>query len=183
MIIAQIDPQSLVIIAGVLIVCTLLLISTRRRMRERTPNLRDYVRQQAAGLRDQQVIKGDMEELLAQLQDLARQINSQIDTRFAKLEACIGDADQRIERLERLLRRASKIEGLDVTVTDETEPGPARGQPEPIKIDPVHQQIYALADAGKPAVQIARELGRTTGEIELILNLRRRANTGARGEP
>ena len=175
---APIDQRYLVIIAVVVIACTLLLISTRRRMQQRTPGLRDYVRQQAAGLRDQQAIKGDMEELLAQLQDLARQINSQIDTRFAKLETCIADADQRIERLERLLRRASKVEGVDLTVTDETEPDPGHGgEPEPIKIDPVHQQIYDLADAGKSALQIARQLGRTTGEIELILNLRRSAKS------
>jgi hypothetical protein len=115
-----------------------------------------------------------MEELTVQLQQVARQINSQIDTRFAKLEACIGDADQRIERLERLLRRAGGHEGVDVTVSD--QPTSAPGQTpdrDSIRIDPMHREIYRLADEGKPPPEIARQLGRTTGEVELILNLRR----------
>ena len=40
------------------------------------------------------------------------------------------------------------------------------------RIDPRHAQIYALADQGHGPRDIARELGRPTGEIELILALR-----------
>ena len=116
-----------------------------------------------------------MSELLVELQDLSRQITAQIDTRFAKLETVIADADGRIGRLERLLRRISEIEQLDVTLDDHTA-DPALSNEEKsrtIRIDPVHEQIYTLADKGLSAVEIARQLARTTGEIELILNLRR----------
>jgi len=171
---AQTDPQGLIIVAVVVAVTTLVLISTRRRLRDRQPSLRDYTRQQRARLRDQQNLKQDMEELTVQLQQVARQINSQIDTRFAKLEACIADADQRIERLERLLRRAGGHDAVDVTVSDQPTPlSDQAGDRDTIRIDPMHQEIYRLADQGKSPPEIARELGRTTGEVELILNLRR----------
>lgn len=171
---AQTDPQHLIIVAVVVAVTSLVLISTRRRLRDRQPSLKDYTRQTRARLRDQQHLKQDMEELTVQLQQVARQINSQIDTRFAKLESCIADADQRIERLERLLRRAGGHEGVDVTVSDHptSSPGQAADR-NSIRIDPMHQEIYRLADEGKSSPEIARQLGRTTGEVELILNLRR----------
>ena len=169
---AQADPEHLIILAVVVAVTTLVLIATRRRLRDRQPSLKDYGRQQKARLRDQQNIKHDMEELAVQLQQVARQVNSQIDTRFAKLESCIADADQRIERLERLLRRAGGHEGVDVTLADQPAPSPQRDG-DTIKIDPIHQEIYRLADEGKSPPEIARQLARTTGEVELILNLRR----------
>ena len=40
-------------------------------------------------------------------------------------------------------------------------------------VDPVRRKIYELADAGRSIVEIAAEVGQPTGQIELILNLRR----------
>lgn len=176
MILAQGGNEYLVIVAVLAVVCALLLISTRRRLQRRQPDTRGYAREQQTKLRSEQAIKHNMEDLLAELQELARHINSQIDTRFAKLEACIADADQRIERMERLLKRAAGVKGVDVTIDEQTEDDRStmrQEPPAPVQIDPVHQQIYTLADAGNSAIEIARQLSRTTGEIELILNLRR----------
>ena len=39
-------------------------------------------------------------------------------------------------------------------------------------MDPRHAQVYDLADEGLSAPEIARQLGRPSGEIELILALR-----------
>ena len=44
-----------------------------------------------------------MNELMASLADLSRQINGQIDTRLAKLQILIRDADRMIKRLEELI--------------------------------------------------------------------------------
>jgi len=43
--------------------------------------------------------------------------------------------------------------------------------PEP-QIDPRHAEIYAMADEGRSATDIASRLGRPSGEVELILALR-----------
>jgi DNA-binding NarL/FixJ family response regulator len=40
------------------------------------------------------------------------------------------------------------------------------------KMDPRHAQVYDLADEGLSPPEIARQLGRPSGEIELILALR-----------
>jgi hypothetical protein len=48
-----------------------------------------------------------------------------------------------------------------------------RGAP-PAGEDPAYVPIYALADRGKTSREIAQELGRQPGEIELILALRQR---------
>ncbi len=39
--------------------------------------------------------------------------------------------------------------------------------------DASHQEVYELADGGLSAVDIARKLDKPTGQVELILNLRR----------
>ena len=179
MILGVVDQQDWLIVAFVIVVAVVVMTtSLRRKVSGREPSLGQYTRQQRSHVRSQEQIKGDLNELLVELQELSRQITAQIDTRFAKLETVIEDADQRIARLERLLRRAAQIEGLDVTVDDKTEPpDPTQDRRDTIPIDPVHQQIYELADGGKTAIDIARELSRTTGEIELILNLRRSRET------
>ena len=38
--------------------------------------------------------------------------------------------------------------------------------------DPLHERVYRLSDDGLDAVQIARQTGQPTGQIELILALR-----------
>jgi len=97
-------------------------------------------------------------------------MHARLDTKFAKLEAVVRDADQRIDRLERLLHRAQGEPTLDVTV-DEPQPE-ATPTPRP-EDDPRHQAIFRLADAGLTPVQIAEETGQSVGEVELILALQK----------
>lgn len=105
-------------------------------------------------------LRRDMDELLVELQDLSRKISAEIDTRFAKLEAAIRDADRRIAVLHRLSRET----GHDRTPVSSAD----------LHEDARHAVVYELADAGFTPVDIARELGKTPGEVELIINLRRR---------
>jgi hypothetical protein len=112
------------------------------------------------GLSRQRDVEKQMETLLVELSEMARQITGQIDTRSAKLEALIAEADEKIAAL-----RAS--------------PGPAgpaavgRDVPSAAE-DRRHAAIYELADAGLSAGQIAQRLSRPNGEVELILALRSR---------
>ncbi len=105
-------------------------------------------------------LRRDLDELMVELQELSRKIGAEIDTRFAKLEAAIRDADRRIAVLNRLAR------GQEATPL--SDPTPASDG------DTRHQVDYELADAGLTPVEIARDLGKTPGEVELILNLRRK---------
>ncbi len=184
---------------------------------------------------------------MIQLSELARQLNGQMDTRYAKMEQMLAEADQRIGTLEALLRKANGGAAVDIVVGDEapaeppappaaaspaekpsqprsskkrvkrtakstrrdtpaaesTKPASSNGkqtaagspaatpkmspleaaasvpaatagasQPE-APSDPRYGRVYAMADRGQDAVEIARQTGQTVGEIELILNLRK----------
>ncbi len=158
----------------------LLTIAVHRRRREGFGNLPKNLprKDRSDDLAARQAIKDDMQALLVELQDLSRKINAQIDTRFAKLEAAIADADRRIEVLQRLSRAARGEPVVDVTIGEESPDRPA-ADPSPTSAAPAHPPIrhavvYDLADTGKSPVEIAQALGRTPGEIELILALRPR---------
>ncbi len=222
----------------VMVAVVLGMIMMGRRRRTREPDIRDYAREQAAKVRQGQGVRDDLEQIFVQISDLARQLNAQMDTRFAKLEQAMADADRKIATLEGLLRRAAGVKGIDVTIGDEPAEEPAAGtpdpqsakapQPQPARLpespsanggkgrkqgkkpartdkagnpdapaskanepapakpatgakgqasadggDVRYTRVYQLADQGLPLVEIARQTGQTTGEIELILNLRK----------
>jgi hypothetical protein len=129
-----------------------------------------------ASLSQQRAIEREMGNLLVELEQMARTMNAQLDTRAAKLEALIAEADGKIALLNQ------KRGGLDVTVNDAPLPKLRLANPEleepNIEIagdDGKHAEIYRLSDDGLGAFEIAKKLGRPAGEIELILALRKRA--------
>jgi len=106
-------------------------------------------------------VERQMENLLVDLAELSRQIGAQLDTRAAKLELLIKQADERIAQLK----------GQPV----EEPPAP------PVENESRYIEIYRLADAGQSTVQIAQQLNRPQGEIELILALRPRRDDRVTG--
>lgn len=138
-------------------------------------------------------LKREMEQLLVELNEFAREVNGQIDTRFAKLERSIADADRRIAELRRLRGESSDSDESDDSVlraNREAAEGvrdrlaqarTAMAQPSDDRSPRVgtgtlskEDAVYQLADGGKLPVDIARVLKCTVGEVELILNLRGR---------
>lgn len=114
-------------------------------------------------------VRRDLEALMVELQELSRKISAEIDTRFIKLETAIRDADRRIATLNRLARGQETASFADLPAA------PPAGDFDPgVAADTRHQVVYELADAGFSPVDIARDLGKTPGEVELILNLRRK---------
>lgn len=164
---------------------TIVVLSTyrkNRRSRETpSPSVRDRYRQ----ANRQTVVTDDVEQAMIELDRLARQIHGQIDTRFAKLEAVIRDADQRIAALSSLSSRQVGSSSLDVTLDSQAPPEPVRvanaDAPAPIS-DHRYGRIYQMADRGVPTVEIARQAGKTKGEVELILALRDSRRHGAQRE-
>jgi hypothetical protein len=123
---------------------------------------------------DQRAVQQEISQLLVELSELAQQISAQLDSRTARLAHLIREADERIERLE--------AAGGGSPPPQPPAPAP---RPEPNQRGPAaggiagstrHSEIYRLADQGRTAQQIAAELGRQSGEIELILALRSRSS-------
>jgi hypothetical protein len=131
--------------------------------------------------KDRDVYYNQMSELMAALADLSRQINGQIDTRLAKLEILLRQADEKIDALNQ-----QKKQG-----TDKKQPSPLRQPGKDIKdiaaqfhqsaspekqtngenLSPQARQILEMFNQGISKIDIAQKLDRPVGEIELILSL------------
>jgi DNA-binding NarL/FixJ family response regulator len=111
-------------------------------------------------LAGQRAVEKQMTELLVELEQMARQMTAQLETRAVKLELLIKEADEKIATLR-------QVQG--------SNPRPARIDSIPglpAAPDTRHAQVYELADQGRSARQIAQQLNRPQGEIELIIALR-----------
>lgn len=143
----------------------------------------------------QRSLERDMQILIVELSNMARQITGQLDTRAAKLELLIQEANQKIAALQRANgAHPSALTPFEMDDEPITIPKSAHAIPKPVEpppvidevpplsppappepVDPVKQRhlaVYDLADKGFTPQQIACELNRPAGEIELILALR-----------
>jgi hypothetical protein len=117
----------------------------------------------------QRDIERQMNGVLVEMANMARQISAQIDTRAAKLDALIKEADVKIAEMRRLTAGGSMARAEAPTPPEAmAESKPAQKTAD----DARHSEVYALANQGLDAVEIARRIGRQRGEVELILALR-----------
>lgn len=135
---------------------------------------------------DVQHMARELNGLMVDLHETAREIAAQIDNRYAKLDVMVRYADERIRKLEALQSQLAGGASTAVTVPPEQNVSAAAANrpvisadpaPSSPPTDPAHQEIYTLADSGKSARDIAQAINRPTGEVELILNLRSRTST------
>ncbi|MCK5271593.1 MAG: hypothetical protein KAJ52_03410 [Sedimentisphaerales bacterium] len=166
---------------------------TMRKVARRQKSQQRPLQQRLAEMRKPDGVYDQMNELMAALADLSRQINGQIDTRLAKLDVMLHKADQVISKLENsddssldeeatdspfnnasdsLKEIADKIQAAD-PATDKS----GSSDISPV-LSPEAEQIIAMADKGLSTLAISQELKRPIGEIELILSL-----AGKKGRP
>jgi len=114
----SLEPNHILILGMAILGLALVMRATRKRTvasrRESGPSARErYTElQHSAGA------ARDLEQVMTELDQLARQIHGRIDTKVATLEAVIRDADRRIDDLSRLMRTANGAATLDVTIDD-----------------------------------------------------------------
>ncbi len=170
-----ISPRQMAVLAVIVVATVLTLLSVRRKVREAQNTPRAYARDQSRRLKEEKQAIGGAQEVMLEMEQLARHIHGQVDTRFAKLEALLRDADRKIADLKRLSATGDARRGLDVTVdgpTDETA-GESSETSTAHVADVLHAAVHRLADAGLAPSEIAAEQDRTIGEVELILALRK----------
>jgi hypothetical protein len=198
----------------------LMYLYMRGRAKKRADPLADPSRMSTA---QQKHLDRQMQSLVVELSEMAREMSAQIDTRSQKLTALMEDADKKIAVLQRLKAELSAVQAVDAGrglngeldgMANDT-PGEAFGQPggrtqqqmmrntqvgarmslvsddEPAadttretgrhaaqvhvhhEMLLQHAEIYQLADLGESISDISRRLGKPSGEIELILSLRK----------
>ena len=156
-ILAALDSQTILLIGLALVIGSLLWHNAWRRSRRRVEGRTSShaVRHNTRlGVQAQE----DIELLMVRLDELSREICGQIDTRFAKLEHVLAEADEKLAALESAMDRSATAEA---------------NQPASPPADPRHAEVCLRDGQGAPAVQIAHEMGMTVGEVELILSLER----------
>ena len=91
-----------------LVLCaTVIMVVLLRRHQFRSTTRREMSRDHVSRIRDQHKLRNSMDELLVELEEVSRRVGAQVNTKFAKLETVIRDADERIARLDRVLGRPS----------------------------------------------------------------------------
>jgi len=125
-----------------------------------------------ASLAQQRSVDRQMQNVLVELSEMSRQITAQLDTRAAKLEALIREADQKIAEMKSQSAAPPPEPPGAQQLPAAASSFQAESNSQPM-IDPRHSLVYALADQGRSFKDIAQELNRPSGEIELILALRR----------
>jgi hypothetical protein len=154
-----------------LIVAFLLLVGSYLMIRPKLGKKKDPLENAPrSSLAQQRSVERQMQNLLVELSEMSRQISAQLDTRAAKLEVLIREADEKIRQLKSLqgapTARPEDRFRMDEPADDRLDP------PDPP--DPRYTEVYALADQGRSPFEIAQKLNRPAGEIELILALRTR---------
>lgn len=115
--------------------------------------------------------------LLRDVRALSDELARQTEARAEQLEALIAEADQRLTALRPAAQPRSEHVGVK-SVRPPPAPGTSPAPPQ-APMDQRHGVIYSLADAGLGPVQIAKQTGIPTGQVELILGLRRIAREPA----
>lgn len=151
---------------GVLLMSVILLSRLWRGKRQRGSQPAPTPREQIDAIRDQARSRADIEAFKVEAHDFTRQLAALLDSKAARLERLIADADERLARLDRTGGGAARPQRpIDAAPC----PAPSIASP---ATNPAHERIYRLADQGLDPIEIARKTGQPTGQVELILALR-----------
>ncbi len=155
---------------------------SKLRKRRRSDAQRPTALEQLELSRQQRGMRGDLEDLMVEIEQLARRLGAQLDAKSFHIEKLMREADQRIARLEQLNpgqhSPRETTHPAHAVSEPRTNPSPAPSEPAdpnasaPSLNDALARSVYDLADRGLNAVDIARQLDEHVGKVELILALR-----------
>lgn len=149
--------------AGAVLLLFIIMTNLRKKVSRRQAAHVDP-RVQVEETRQSNALRNDTRQMMVELEDLTRRFGAQLDAKSTKLERLLDEADEKIGQLRELVDRPPSGDAPPAREL------PARAEPE--ELNPLAKEIFKLADGGKSAADIARELGEHVGEVELILALR-----------
>jgi hypothetical protein len=179
------DPTSVIamLLGGFVLVYLAVLRPMMRRKKD--PLSREQPLNMSRGaLARQRDIERDMQNLLVEYERMIRNMTAGVDTRAAKLEALMREADQKIATLRGAIGKsdASPAQQSDLSdrppmrlvesVPDEPASQESAAHAAADGEDSRYAEIYSLIDQGLSPKEVARRLGTTDGEILLIQSIR-----------
>lgn len=112
-----------------------------------------------------------MNSLRSDLNELGDRLAQRLDRKAAQIEELLVRAESALEELRRL--RASTTQAGSTPSEISLQKSSSFIETS-APLDPLHAKVAELADRGLSAIQIAQRLEQPTGQVELILALRRR---------
>lgn len=106
-----------------------------------------------------------------EMHEIAREMKAELDTKMRALQVLIAQARHEADRLEQILTRFESVGERPLDELPETRRSESRSSWLPGSPDR-QAEIFALADQGHSAADIAAQVGTPLGEVELILSLR-----------
>jgi len=165
----------ILLVGGVALVTASLLMGYIKRRKKAA--VRPTPHEQIDRMKQQRGMRGDLENLMVEIEQLSRRFGAQLDAKSIRLERLLGEADRRIEKFQELIREPQaahspqKGDPLAPPPQGASDPQHAGGGGR-VLADPLAKSVYALSDQGLEPADIAQRLGELVGKIELILALR-----------
>lgn len=135
-----------------------------------------------------QEVRDSLDDIFVRLQDYSRETLAKLDTKIRMLNQLVGEAERREKTLRDLLARIPS-DAAPASPPPDPAPTPAAGgadapgRPVPspdfaaAPVAPLpdrrREKVCAMADEGRTLREITLATGLQTGEVEMILNLRR----------
>ncbi len=168
------NAHHLMVPAGLALITLALLMRYRKRRQRFVRAARPTPHEQLERSHQFRGLRGDLEQLMVEVEQLAKRFATQLDAKSIELQKLMREADQRIDELRRLSERdLNAPTNASAFELRPDEPPPADPADAGIEDrNAIARRIYAMADAGMQPEQIAQELSEQIGEVELILALR-----------
>lgn len=93
-------------VLGLILIVLGLFFSVRKR--RQTPAAKPTAREELERSRQEQGMRDDLQSLMVEIEQMAKRLSSQIDSKTVRLEKLLSEADRKIERLEQLTGTTSE---------------------------------------------------------------------------
>ena len=175
------ENPSIALLAGLLLVTMSLMMRIAKRRRHSRANLSTSERTER--LRQQHGLRGDLETLMVEIEQLAKRLGAQLDAKSIQLQRLLDQADHKLNQMRQAVDPPQRNPAASPDDNTGNVPPPARDDviaptdaaPENSDAaqDRLTRHVHQLADRGLDPLTIARELNEHVGKIELILALRK----------
>lgn len=163
---------SLLPLVGIVLILASLMMAIRKRRQRQGQQI--TAREQLERMKQEKAVRGDLEHLMVELEQLTKRFGAQLDAKATHLEKLLAEADERIAELRRLQGdgETSEVQRDAWHAADPWRSPQAATAPES-EDDALARQVYELADQGLAPLDIARRLNEHVGKVELVLALRK----------
>lgn len=173
---------------GVLLITMSMMMGIRKK--RRYSQEQGTSREKVDELKQRHKLRGDLEQLMIEVEQLAKRFGAQLDAKTMHLEQLLSEADRKIAELkqaEQVLQNAANMQQAMASSLEDkpaapatesassagVETAPPTAPPVVNAEDALKQSVYDLAEQGHDPAEIARQLNEHVGKIELILALRK----------